>query len=519
MKIGLRARRLLVAPLRTGIVTVGAFGIGLLGTGFLTGCKNFWAAPTGSTSFALSSGSNITVSAGATSGNTSLITVTPSNSFTGTVTLTCAVTTSISNAVSPVTCGLSPNSVSISGTTAETSTLTATTTPTTTSGAYQITVTGALSGATSETTAVCVEVGTSTGGCSSSASTSGIFYVLNQTTSQIAAFDISSSQLAALGTTTLPASNPFAIAVAPSRNFLYVSTGSGIFLYAIGSNGALTLQNSGQAISLDLATTMQVDSTGSWLVDAISGIAQVNAINISTSTGLATVGETEQVFALSSSTPVQLAISPGDSSSCTDCYVFVAMGSGGTEAIHFNPSSANPFGISAGTVKLVNSAGGDNAVAVDPKNGLLYVGETDAVSGTQTGGLRAFTIASSGITELTSAGSPYATGGTGPSAILPTADGNYVYVANQSVNSSADGNIAGFSVSTTSLTSLASVAAGPTGKMGLAEDSTGSFILAVDFAGNPDLKAYSISAGTLTSVLSDPTGTDPVGAVGIAAVP
>jgi 6-phosphogluconolactonase (cycloisomerase 2 family) len=515
MKIGFRARLLLVAPLRTGIVAVGVFGIGLLGTGFLTGCKNFWAAPTGSTDFALSNSSDITVTAGAT--GTSTISVTPSNSFTGTVDLTCAVTTSISNGSSPATCSLSPTSVSISSTTAETSTLTATTTSSTTNGAYQITVTGSSNG-TSETTAVCVEVGTSTGGCSSSASTSGIFYVLNQTTNQIAALSISSSQLNALGTTALPAANPFAIAVAPSGNFLYVSTGSGIFLYAIGSNGALTLQNNGQAISLDLATTMQVDSTGSWLVDAISGIAQVNAIAINPSTGgNATPGETEQVFALSASTPVQLAISPGDSSSCTDCYVFAAMGSGGTEAIHFNPSSANPFGSSAGTTKLVNSAGGDNALAVDPTNRLLYVGETDALSSTQTGGLRAFTIASSGITEI--AGSPYAAGGTGPSAILPTADGNYVYVANESVSGSSDGNIAGFSVSTASLTSLASVAAGPTGRMSLAEDSTGSFILAVDFAGNPDLKAYSISAGTLTSVLSDPTGTDPVGAVGIATVP
>jgi hypothetical protein len=342
--------------------------------------------------------------------------------------------------------------------------------------------------------------------------------VLNQTTSQIAAFTISSSQLSTISTTALPAANPFAIAVAPSGNFLYVSTGSGIFVYAVGSNGELTLGNNGQAISQDLATTMQVDATNSWLVDAISGIAQVNAINISTSTGgLATSGETEQVFALSSATPVQLAISPGDSSSCNDCYVFVAMGSGGTEAIHFNPASANPFGSSAGTTKLVNSGGGDNAVAVDPQNRLLYVGETDALTSTQTGGLRVFTIASGGVTEI--AGSPYQSGGTGPSGILPTADGNYVYVANQSVSGSSDGNIQGFSVSTASLTSLASVAAGPTGRMSLAEDSTGSFILATDFAGDPDLKAYSISAGTLTSVLSDPTGTDPVGAVGIAAVP
>jgi hypothetical protein len=87
---------------------------------------------------------DITVTAGATTNNTSLITVTPSNSFSGTVTLGCAVTTSVTSPVSPATCSLSSTSVSISGTTAETSTLTATTTSTTTSGAYTITVTGAV---------------------------------------------------------------------------------------------------------------------------------------------------------------------------------------------------------------------------------------------------------------------------------------------------------------------------------------------------------------------------------------
>jgi DNA-binding beta-propeller fold protein YncE len=148
---------------------------------------------------------------------------------------------------------------------------------------------------------------------------------------------------------------------------------------------------------------------------------------------------------------------------------------------------------------------------------LLYVGETAAVSGTQTGGLRVFTIATGGVTQI--AGSPYASGGTGPTSILPTADGNYVYIANQSVSGSADGNIQGFSVTASALTSIASTPAGPTGRLGLAEDSTGSYLLATDFAGDPDLQAYTMSSGTLTSLLTDATGSDPVGAIGIAALP
>jgi 6-phosphogluconolactonase (cycloisomerase 2 family) len=369
-----------------------------------------------------------------------------------------------------------------------------------------------------ESTNVCVEVTTGSGSCTSNAGTSGVFYVVNQTTDQIVALGIVSGQLTTIGAITAPAPLPTAIAVAPNGTFLYVSTGVGIYVYTIGSNGALTLGNGGAAISQDLAQTMQVDATNSWLVDAVSGVAQLNAIAINSSTGaLGSAGELEQHVALSATTVKQLAISPNDSSSCTNCYVFVALGSGGTDAIHFNPGSTTPFG-GTGAIAVVNSAGGANAVAVDPSNRLLYVGETDAFpSATQPGGLRAFTIAATTLTELS--GSPYASQGTGPSAIQPTADGNYVYVANEAVSSSSTGNIFSFSVSSTALTAINTVAAGPTGQIGLAEDSTGGFLLAVDFAGNPDLEAYSMSAGTLTSVLTSTTGNDPVGAVAIAAAP
>lgn len=511
MKSGKWARLLLVAaPLLVG---------------FGSGCGNFWQAPAssgGSTSFSLSNSGAISVSPGASTGNTATITVTPSSSFTGSVALTCAVTTSVSNPVSTPTCGLSPTSVSISGTTAETSTLTATTTSTTTAGAYLVTVSGA-SGSVSETTSVCVSVGSSSSGCSSANGTSGVFYVLNQTTNQVVALSLSSGLLNTIGASALPTGEALAIAVAPNGQFLYVSTLGGIYLYTIESDGSLTLGNGGAAITQDPAFTMQVDGTNSWLVEAVSGFAQLNAINViptgSNAGTLANADETEKQVALPASTVTQLAISPVDSSSCGACYVFVGMGTGGTEAIHFNPGSANPFG-AAGHINPVNSTGGDNAVAVDPSNRLLYVGESDALpSATQSGGLRVFTIASGTVTELTSGGSPYAVGGTGPSSILPTADGNYVYVANQSVSGSSTGNIAAFSVTTSSLTSIGTVAAGPSGRIGLAEDSTDSYVFAVDFSGNPDFEAYTMSSGALTSVLTAATGTDPVGVIAIAAAP
>ncbi len=106
------------------------------------------------------SGTPVTVTAGATTGNTSTITATPSNGFTGMIGLTCIVS-GPSGATSP-TCSL-PASVSITGSTAATATLTIATSATTTAGAYVATVTGS-SGTITETTAVNVTVTSSVSG-------------------------------------------------------------------------------------------------------------------------------------------------------------------------------------------------------------------------------------------------------------------------------------------------------------------------------------------------------------------
>lgn len=71
---------------------------------------------------------SMTVTPGANSGNTGMISVAGTNGFTGTVNLSCAVTTSIPNANDLPACSLNPTSVTISGSTAQASTLTITTT-------------------------------------------------------------------------------------------------------------------------------------------------------------------------------------------------------------------------------------------------------------------------------------------------------------------------------------------------------------------------------------------------------
>jgi len=89
---------------------------------------------------ALSNSGNITVAPGATTGNTATIMATPSNGFTGTVALVCALTTAPTGAAYLPTCAVTPASVNITGTAAVTATLAVSTTaPVAAAGERQLT--------------------------------------------------------------------------------------------------------------------------------------------------------------------------------------------------------------------------------------------------------------------------------------------------------------------------------------------------------------------------------------------
>jgi hypothetical protein len=341
---------------------------------------------------------------------------------------------------------------------------------------------------------------------------SGNFYVLNVATSQLVGYYVNAGVLTQLpGSPYTLLATPLSLAISPNNSFLYVSTISGIFFYTISSNGQLTLGNSGNPISADQALSMQVDATNSWIVDVASGGSQAFAIPISPTTGLVTQ-TAEQYVALHASTLQQVAISPANTA------VFVAMGAGGTAVIPFNAANANPFGV-VSAIAVKNIAGAALSVAVDPSSRLLYVGETAATSGSNTGGLRAIDLST--FKEIS--GSPFASGGLAPYDILPVQSGGFVYVVNRQVSGSSTGQIAGFSVTGTSgaysLTALTSTFAVGTNPVALAEDRTATFVFAVDYGGNPDLMGYTFdatTAGVLDSAVSAATGTDPVQASAIA---
>ncbi len=358
-------------------------------------------------------------------------------------------------------------------------------------------------------------------GSGSTTSSSGNIYVLNVATKQIAGLYVNAGTITALTGSpyTVPAA-PLSMAIAPNGTFLYVGTATGVYVYSISSTGALALGNSSGPITSDQAISMQVSPDNNWLIEIASGAPYVYAVPINSSNGTA-ASKAEQFAVLPATSVQQVVVSPDQS------YVFVAMGAGGTATVPFNGANTNPFG-AVGQIGLVNAAGAALSVAVDPLQSgqtaprLFYIGETAATSGSNTGGLRVFTFST--LKELS--GSPLTTNGLAPYSILPISTGSYVYVVNRQVSGSTTGLITGYAISSINSTyavqALGTTFSVGTNPVALAEDSTGTFVFAVDFGGSPDLKGYtfdSTNAGSLDGVVSGSTGTDPVQASAVVAMP
>jgi 6-phosphogluconolactonase (cycloisomerase 2 family) len=359
------------------------------------------------------------------------------------------------------------------------------------------------------------------GGGGKTTLTSGNIYVLNNAASQMVGLFVNKGTMTVLpGSPYTLAAAPIAITVAPNNAFLYVSTLGGIFLYTVNSTtGQLTIGNSGQPISADPATNMQVDATNTWLIEGVSATQFLNAIHVNATDGSLASNQVENVV-LPSTTFQQVAISPNDA------FVLAAMGAQGTAFIPFNPNNANPFGTVA-NIGVKNATGAALSVAFDPivtgstAPRLFYIGETVATSGTNTGGLRAFNYGT--LKEIS--GSPFGIGGLAPYSILPFSTGDFVYVVNRQTSSGQTGVIAGFSIAVTNsvpaLTALGSNFNAGLNPQAIVEDNTHQFVFAVNFGGSPDLTGYVIDAtkaGYLDQVTSNVTGTDPAQAGAMAAL-
>lgn len=365
----------------------------------------------------------------------------------------------------------------------------------------------------------------STGGNNTPTNTGDYLYVGNGSDTFIAGFGVSST-----GSLSVLSNSPYnngvaavALAINPANTFLYASTTNGIYVYSIGSNGALTIQNSGTPVAQDLiASAMQVDSTGNYLLAAGIGSATtaqaIGIYQINTTSGALTVLKGSPLALYTGSTssptlikPTAMLITPDNTN------VYVSLATLGVQVLTLGTGGALSTGSSATILppysKSTNPS--DYGLASDPNTKFLFVAELNT-------GLRVLSIGTSGaLNEVT--GSPY-TAGTGPTGVIVDPTGAYVYVANKGSN-----NISGFALNSTS-GALTAISGSPFGSGGqlpvaFANDSTKKYLAVINSgnngsSGNNDLQLFSYSTstpGALAAGQTATTGTDPTNPLALAA--
>jgi 6-phosphogluconolactonase (cycloisomerase 2 family) len=351
---------------------------------------------------------------------------------------------------------------------------------------------------------------------------SNCIYVANFGAASIGAYGISSTGLS------LVTGSPFnlgtfttnTIVADPQFPYLYAGSAAGgvVVGFTINSDGTLSglSYNGSSTIAQAAAQAMTFDSTGSYLYillsSAISGFGFI-VQPIDTTTGLPSTTVSPQVITLPNgiiTSPTILASTQSIVASPDGKYLFISTGTGGVIAYTLAGGLVNtaisPVFLSNGCNGVGGAYNTCYGMAVDPTSKYLLVAE----SGPNTPGLAVFSILSGG--GLKQVGSNYTTG-TGPNAVLIDQTGTYVYVANGGV--SGGNSITGYplaAVETNSnvkqlsgspySTSTATNAGGFNGlnTIGLAEDTTGTYVIAINNSGSPDLQLYTISAsGSLTA--------------------
>ena len=336
--------------------------------------------------------------------------------------------------------------------------------------------------------------------------TSGDYvYVANATTDTLSGFQVGTGTLTAVSNSPYALGfSPTAVAINPANTILYVGGSGFIYAYSIGSGGALTVLNSGAAVALTDVVSMDISPDGQWLFVLDGNGVTIDEYQINSTTGVL-AQEAGASYSITNATVVPRAIKVAPSGA----FVFAALGTGGDLVYSLNEST----GVITSQQRLTLSVNttSDNALAVSPSSNYLYI----ARSGTS-GGLAVYTIASSNGALNSISGSPFSTG-TQPYAVALNNAGTDVYVANR-----GDSTITGYSIGTTGALTVLSGSPYTSGSAvsALTADKSGSYFLASASGGSPDLTMYtfdSTTTGKLDLTTTTTTGTDPTGAVAIAA--
>jgi len=366
--------------------------------------------------------------------------------------------------------------------------------------------------------------GGSTGG---GGTATGEVYVANLSRSSLNGFGVVAAVAAVPATGTTPAVSatpaalkaiaglptalnyqPISMVVTATNTFLYVGSVGGIYLYAINSDGSLTVPTANPKPAGVYAVSMTISPDGQWLIALDGTTQQLDIFQINTTTGALNSVNKPAVYPILSGTwtPSSVRISPNGQ------LIFAALGTAGDAIFTFNTTTG--IAVSSTNLPVPTTTTSDFGLAVDSKTAYLYI----ARSGTQ-GGVAVYSIGVNGSLVAVT-GSPFAAG-SGTYTVQFDSTGTYVYAANRT-----DGTISGFTIvpgTTAAGLTLTPLSGSPyasgVGVQSLGLDGTGKYLLAAAVGGSPDLSMYSFDAttpGMLDLATSAATDQDPAGATAIA---
>ena len=349
-----------------------------------------------------------------------------------------------------------------------------------------------------------VDVKNGTGSGSGSAD---YVYVVNQTSNTLGEFAVGSGALTAISgspitlTTNLNASS---VAVTRPNTYAYVGGQGQISCYSVGAGGALTGISANSISATANFVSLETSVDGQWLLalDGTTLTVYVYAIN-ATSGLLTTHGAVPFTASGTSGKVTQRAIKQSPNGTL----VGVALGPGGDVIFQFNTTTGT---LTQSAALGIASGFSDNALLFDSVSANIFIARGGPTTGT--GNIALYSVTATGqpvfVSSTVSGNSPY--------ALQMDMTSTYLYAANR-----ADNTVSGYTYSGTTLVPIAnspfSTGLSPAA---LARDNSGKYVLAVNSGGSSDVILFGfdvVTPGKLNGLASSASGTDPAGAVAIAA--
>jgi 6-phosphogluconolactonase (cycloisomerase 2 family) len=341
-------------------------------------------------------------------------------------------------------------------------------------------------------------------GSGGTGSTTDFAYVSNSSTGNtyVSEYDLTDGALTTIsGSPFNLGFQPVALNITPDNAFLYAATlpgatNAGIYLYTIGSDGALSSSSSSPLISYAVSS-MAISPDGDYLF-ALSSLGTImTEYQINSSTGALTPALTINVpistcslVGTPASQTCSVTAAPGGQ------FVVVALGTAGDAIFPYSSST----GISSASYTLIpsgstqSSPSGDFSVVLDDNN-FAYIARTQA--------LAVYAISSTGAATQQS-NAAYANNDVPRSVVLNTSQ-NYVFTANEGAGTISSWGI-GSSGALTAATGSPFTA--PTNVSAIGVDNSGKYMLAAGYNSTSGVQLFSVSSsGVLTLAASAATGT------------